>query len=103
LLGFGHSPGQGRDREQFHPHPNHVVEQALAHTIGNAVEAAYRRGNPFTKRVTLMDDWAAYLARSPAQVVPLRPGKSVCIEGELNDHNTDQLSRRFRNREARSR
>jgi hypothetical protein len=25
-------------------HPNHVVEQALAHTIGNAVEAAYRRG-----------------------------------------------------------
>jgi hypothetical protein len=27
-------------------HPNHVVEQALAHTIGNAVEAAYRRGDP---------------------------------------------------------
>jgi len=24
---------------------NHVVEQALAHTIGNAVEAAYRRGD----------------------------------------------------------
>jgi len=33
-------------------HPkNHVVEQALAHTIGNAVEAAYRpRWTFFEKR-----------------------------------------------------
>ena len=44
-------------------HPNHVVEQALAHTIGNAVEAAYRRGNLFEKHRVLMDDWAAYLAK----------------------------------------
>jgi integrase len=56
-------------------HPNHVVEQALAHTIGNAVEAAYRRGDLFAKRVALMDDWAAYLAQPAAQVVPLRRGK----------------------------
>jgi hypothetical protein len=40
-------------------HPNHVVEQALAHTIGNAVEAAYRRGDLFEKRRQLMNDWAA--------------------------------------------
>jgi integrase len=53
-------------------YPNHVVEQALAHTIGSAVEAAYRRGDLFAKRVALMDDWAAYLARPPAQVLPLR-------------------------------
>jgi integrase len=53
-------------------HPNHVVEQALAHTIGNAVEAAYRRGDLFAKRVALMDDWAAYLAQPAAQAVPLR-------------------------------
>jgi integrase len=53
-------------------YPNHVVEQALAHTIGNAVEAAYRRGDLFAKRVALMDDWAAYLARPSAVVVPLR-------------------------------
>jgi integrase len=45
-------------------HPNHVVEQALAHAIGNAVEAAYRRGDLFGKRITLMDEWAAYLAQS---------------------------------------
>jgi integrase len=56
-------------------HPNHVVEQALAHTIGSAVEAAYRRGDLFAKRVALMDDWAAYLAQPAAQVVPLRAGR----------------------------
>jgi integrase len=53
-------------------HPNHVVEQALAHTIGNAVEAAYRRGDLFEKRAALMSDWAAFLAKPAAEVVPLR-------------------------------
>lgn len=43
--------------------PNHVVEMALAHKISNAVEAAYRRGDLFDKRVALMDSWAAYLSR----------------------------------------
>jgi integrase len=56
-------------------HPNHVVEQELAHTIGNAVEAVYRRGNPFLKRIALMDDWAAYLAKPPARVVRPRFGQ----------------------------
>jgi integrase len=40
-------------------YPNHVAEQALAHTIGNAVEAAYRRGDLFDKRRQMMDEWAA--------------------------------------------
>jgi integrase len=44
-------------------YPNHVVEQALAHTIGNAVEAAYRRGDLFEKRRHLMKDWAAFCER----------------------------------------
>jgi integrase len=56
-------------------YPNHVVEQALAHAVGNAVEAAYRRGDLFAKRVALMDDWAAYLAQPAAEVVPLRAGR----------------------------
>ena len=56
-------------------HPNHVVEQALAHTIGSAVEAAYRRGDLLAKRRALMDDWANYLAKPPAQVVRPRFGK----------------------------
>jgi integrase len=41
-------------------YPNHVTEMALAHTIGNKVEAAYRRGDLFKKRVRLMADWAKY-------------------------------------------
>ena len=40
--------------------PNIVAEQALAHTIGNAVESAYRRGDLLDKRRQLMADWAKY-------------------------------------------
>ena len=47
-------------------YPNHVVEQALAHTISNAVEAAYRRGDLFEKRRHLMNDWAAFCERPGA-------------------------------------
>jgi integrase len=39
-----------------------VAEIALAHTIGNKVERAYRRGDLFDKRRRLMDDWANYCA-----------------------------------------
>jgi integrase len=52
--------------------PHDVVEQALAHSVGSAVVAAYQRGDLFAKRVALMDSWASYLASAPAQVVPLR-------------------------------
>ncbi|HJO65514.1 MAG TPA: tyrosine-type recombinase/integrase [Sphingomonas sanguinis] len=37
-----------------------IAEMALAHTIENKVEAAYRRGNLLEKRRTLMEAWAAY-------------------------------------------
>lgn len=40
-----------------------VCEMALAHTIGNKSEAAYRRGNLFEKRRSLMTDWSAYCER----------------------------------------
>ena len=40
--------------------PREVAEMALAHTIGNAVEAAYRRGDLFEKRRALMGAWAEY-------------------------------------------
>jgi integrase len=39
-----------------------VAEMALAHAIGDKVEAAYRRGDLFEKRRSLMADWAARLA-----------------------------------------
>jgi integrase len=42
--------------------PREVAEMALAHSIGNAVEAAYRRGDLFDKRRELMSKWASYCA-----------------------------------------
>ena len=41
-------------------YPNEVVEMALAHSISNKVEKAYRRGDLFDKRRRLMDDWADF-------------------------------------------
>lgn len=41
-------------------YPNEVAEMALAHTISNKVEAAYRRGDLFEKRKQLMHDWSNY-------------------------------------------
>jgi integrase len=38
-----------------------VCEMALAHTISNAAEAAYRRGDLFEKRRALMNGWAEFL------------------------------------------
>ena len=57
--------------------PNHVVEQALAHTISDKVEAAYRRGDLFAKRAQLMAAWAKYCeapASTDAAVLPMRRG-----------------------------
>ncbi len=42
-------------------YPNEVAEMALAHTISNAVEKAYRRGDLIAKRTNLMRDWCKYL------------------------------------------
>jgi integrase len=55
-------------------YPNHVVEMALAHIIGDEVEAAYRRGDLLEKRRRLMEDWARYCMRPAAggDVVALR-------------------------------
>ena len=55
-----------------------VCEMALAHTIGNKAEAAYRRGDLFEKRRRLMDDWANYCDEgqaTQAHVIPIRKAK----------------------------
>lgn len=54
-------------------YPGDVCEMALAHAIGDKVEAAYRRGDLFEKRRLLMLDWAKYCEapKGKAQVVPL--------------------------------
>jgi integrase len=56
-------------------YPNEVCEAALAHTIGNRVEAAYRRGDLFDKRARLMTDWSGHCSKGDATgatVTPIR-------------------------------
>lgn len=56
--------------------PREVAEMALAHTIGSKVEAAYRRGDLFHKRIALMEQWAAFCGSkqttTSADVLPMR-------------------------------
>ena len=47
----------GAEKTKF---PNEVIEMALAHAVGDKVEAAYRRGDLFEKRRVLMRSWAHY-------------------------------------------
>jgi integrase len=41
-------------------YPREAAEMALAHSVGDKVEAAYRRGDLFDKRRRMMSDWAAF-------------------------------------------
>ena len=54
--------------------PADVAEAALAHTLGDKVQAAYQRGDLLERRRKLMIAWAAFCARPEASgdVVPLR-------------------------------
>lgn len=61
---------------EFTNFPREVAEAALAHTTGNTVEQAYRRGDALEKRRKLMEAWAAFLAKPVAtkagNVTPMR-------------------------------
>jgi integrase len=59
-------------------YPREVAEMALAHTIPDAVEAAYRRGDLFDKRRRMMADWAVFITGPAvvASVTPLRRGRA---------------------------
>jgi integrase len=53
--------------------PAEVAEMALAHTVADAVERAYRRGDLFQMRRQMMDAWAKFCAAPSAagRVVPI--------------------------------
>lgn len=54
-------------------YPREVIEMALAHSVGNATEQAYSRGDLFEKRARLMQEWSDYLDRAePATVTAIR-------------------------------
>lgn len=85
MRGMGY--GAGGDRGDYVPHgfrssfrdwsgevssfPRDVAEMALAHVIENKVEAAYRRGDLFAKRRRMMQEWADYVNKQQAEVIPL--------------------------------
>jgi integrase len=52
--------------------PGDLAEMSLAHTVGSAVERSYRRSDVLEQRRGLMQQWADFLGREPALVVPLR-------------------------------
>lgn len=56
-------------------YPREVAEMALAHVIGDKVEAAYRRGDLFEKRRRLMDEWERFCGTNT------KGGKVVSIQG----------------------
>jgi integrase len=54
---------------------NETLELALAHTIKDKAEAAYRRQDQLEKRFKLMELWAAYVARQPQAATVTAIGK----------------------------
>jgi integrase len=55
--------------------PHDVCEAALAHSLKDKTEAAYKRTDLFDKRRELMELWAAFATRTQADVITLRVGK----------------------------
>jgi len=45
--------------------PRELAEAALAHTLHDKVEAAYRRGDALAKRAAMMEAWAAFCGGTP--------------------------------------
>ena len=56
-------------------YPGEMSEVALAHTVSDKTEAAYRRGDMFSKRIRMMADWAKFIDTASLKgenVVPIR-------------------------------
>jgi len=53
-------------------HPSEVAEMALAHTIANTVERAYRRKDLLEKRRLLLNDWEEYCNTIYQNVIELK-------------------------------
>jgi integrase len=51
--------------------PRELAEAALAHTVGDKVERAYRRGDALERRRLLMEAWAVYCSSPGGSVVAM--------------------------------
>ncbi len=58
---------------------NETLELALAHTIKNQAEAAYRRGDQLEKRAALMQRWQRYVDTE------FRPGAVISMSGGAHE------------------
>jgi integrase len=53
--------------------PRELAEFALAHSVGDETEQAYRRSSALLKRRKMMQAWADYCGReASAKVIPLK-------------------------------
>lgn len=57
-----------------------VAEAALAHTVGDAVERAYRRSDALEKRRKLMEAWSAFLLGAAARSTPEGATEDAVVE-----------------------
>ncbi len=60
-------------------YPREVAEMALGHAIDSKTEAAYRRGDLFNKRMSLMRDWANFCGKE------YKPGKVLQMHGAVSE------------------
>lgn len=65
-------------RSEATDYPKEMGEMALAHVIEDKVEAAYRRGDLYIKRIQMMEDWAEFC--EPRD--PQDPQPTVDVDGE---------------------
>lgn len=57
-------------------YPRDLAEMALAHTIADKTEAAYRRGNMLERRRSMMQDWANWLDRKAGEIATVKSIKT---------------------------
>jgi integrase len=68
-------------------YPGELAEIALAHTVGTAVENAYRRSDLFERRRRMMADWAAWcgVPKAPSNARPAVEARGSGQTPPLND------------------
>jgi integrase len=62
-----------RDWAAERGYPDAVAKAALAHTVSDAVVAAYKRTTFFELRKNMMDDWAAFATSDPPRSADVLP------------------------------
>ena len=60
-------------------YPHEMAEMAIAHSVGDKVEAAYRRGDMLERRRRMMDDWASFCARPAAKEDNVSPIRGLAL------------------------